>query len=80
MLLARLSTSILLYAAPAWTTLTVTVYTGKLSAVYRLNALKVLSKFRITSDETAFMVLEMASNYILAEEVLRLYSSKICSD
>ncbi|XP_037906326.1 uncharacterized protein LOC119648629 [Hermetia illucens] len=73
LLLARVSSSILLHAAPVWTkVLNVQAYRRKLSSVYRLSALRVATAFRTTSKEAAFVVAGMVSIGILAEEIQTL--------
>ncbi|XP_037906284.1 uncharacterized protein LOC119648585 [Hermetia illucens] len=60
LLLARVCSYILLYAAPVWTnTLNIQAYKRKLSSAYCLSALRVASAMRTTSDEAAFLVAQM---------------------
>ncbi|XP_037921358.1 uncharacterized protein LOC119658161 [Hermetia illucens] len=75
LLLARVCSFVLLYAAPVWTkALNVQAYRRKLPSVYRLSPLRVSTTFRTTSDKAAFAVAGMVPIDILAEKIGTLYN------
>lgn len=76
-LISRVVSSVLLYAAPVWARALATKETRrKLSSVYRLCALRTISGFRTISDEAAFVVAGMVPIDILADEMLRIYNRR----
>lgn len=78
LLLARVCSFILLYAVPIWTkALTANAFWRKLFAVYRLRALRIVSVFRTTLGEVAFVIAGMIPFHILAEEMRKLYNKKV---
>ena len=80
LLIARVVSSILLYAAPVWgKALQVTFNGNKLSSVYRRTALRVCSAFRTVSDDAAFVISGMMPIDILADEMTNIYNAKSTS-
>ena len=74
LLLSRVVSSVLLYAAPVWATaLNNKVNCRKLGMAYRLSALRVCSAYRTTSGEAAYVLAGMLPIDILAKESRRLY-------
>ncbi|CAD7080110.1 unnamed protein product [Hermetia illucens] len=74
LLLSRVVSSVLLYAAPVWATaLNNKVNCRKLGMAYRLSALRVCSAYRTTSGEAACVLAGMLPIDILAKESRRLY-------
>lgn len=77
-LLSRVVSSVLLYAAPVWAkALTTKAIRHKLTSVYRLCALRTISGFRTISDEAAFVIAGMVPIDILADEMLRIYIRRL---
>ena len=69
-LLSRVVTLVLLYAAPVWIqALRTKEYKRRLSSIYRLRALRTISGFRTISDEAAID--------ILADEISRIYKRRM---
>lgn len=74
LLLAKVVTSAILYAAPIWAeALNVQTNRRKLAATYRLSALRAISGFRTISDEAACVLAGMMPIDILADENRRSY-------
>lgn len=76
-LLANVVSSVLLYAAPIWAcSLATKVTRRKLTATYRLTALRTISGFRTISDEAAFVLAGMIPIDLLADEMSRIYNRR----
>lgn len=76
-LLSRVVSSILLYAAPVWAAaLTTMEMRRSLSTPYRLSALRVISGFRTISYEAAFVIAGMPPVDLIAEEMRRIYNRR----
>ena len=74
LLISRVVSSILLYAAPVWaSSLKVEANRRKIAAPYRLSALRTSCAYRTTSDEAACVIAGMIPIDILANEGRRLY-------
>ena len=74
MLLFRVVSSVLLYAAPIWAgALATNECRRKLSSAYRLCAIRVISGFRTISDEAACVLAGMVPIDIIANEMQRVY-------
>lgn len=77
MVISRVVTSILLYAAPTWHNAVKNKANKRcLGQVYRRCALRICSAFRTTSDEAAYVVSGMIPVDILVEEMYLLYQEK----
>lgn len=77
LLLARVVTSVLLYAAPVWAgALKTKDLRRKLNSTYRLSALRTISGFRTISDEAAYIIAAMIPIDIYADELQRIYARK----
>lgn len=77
LLLAKVVSSALLYAAPIFEkALTRKETKKKLTSVYRLSALRVISGYRTISDEAAFVIAGMIPIDILANEATRIYKKR----
>lgn len=75
-LLARVTSSILLYAAPVWAEATQKAsYIAGIRATYRLSALRVASAFRTVSDEAIGVIAAMTPIDIVARELQRIYDA-----
>ncbi|KAM8701311.1 hypothetical protein ACLKA7_000079, partial [Drosophila subpalustris] len=74
-LLARVVTSVLLYAAPvwAWALDRSQEIRRKVAAPYRLAAIRVISGFRTVSEDAALVLAEMIPIDLLAREMVELY-------
>lgn len=73
-LLSRVVSSALLYAAPIWSKAVIVQETKKkLSSVYRLTALRTISGYRTISEDAAYVIAGMIPIDILAEEMTRIY-------
>lgn len=73
-LLAMVTCSLLLYAAPIWASaLAIKKERAKFAAGYRLSALRSISGFKTFSDEAAYVIAGMKPIDILADE-MRKYS------
>lgn len=78
LLLSRVVSSILLYAAPVWAHATrIQGARRKLASVYRLSALRVISGYRTISEEAALVIAGMIPMDILADEMARIYNRKL---
>lgn len=76
-LLSRVVSSVLLYAAPVWAGALATKETRrKLTSAYRLCAVRTISGYRTISDEAAFVIAGMVPIDILANEMQRIYSRR----
>lgn len=76
-LLSRVVSSVLLYAAPVWAhALNIQETRRKLSSVYRLSALRTIRGYRTISGEAAFIIAGMIPIDILADEMARIYQKK----
>lgn len=74
-LLAKVVTSAILYAAPIWAdAMCVKANRKKLAMAYRLSALRAICGFRTISDEAACVLTGMMPIDILAEENSRTYA------
>ena len=79
-LLSRVVSSVLLYAAPVWAAALATTETRrKLSSTYRLCAIRTISGFRTISDEAACVIAGMIPIDILANEMVRINERRISS-
>lgn len=77
LLLSRVVSSALLYAAPIWIkALTVRETKSKLSSVYRLTALRACSGYRTISEDAAYVIAGLIPVDIHAEEITRVYRRK----
>lgn len=77
LLLARVVSSVLLYAAPIWAAaLSTREATRKLARPYRRSALRAISGFRTISDEAALVLAGMIPIDILADEMGRIYARR----
>lgn len=77
LLISRVVSSVLLYAAPIWATTLATKDTRRrLSTPYRLAALRNVRGFRTISDEAAFVLAGMIPIDILASEMRRIYQRR----
>lgn len=73
-LLSRVVSSVLLYAAPVWAAaLTTKEIRRNLCSSYRLSALRVISGFRTVSDDAALVMAGMLPVDILADEMRRIF-------
>jgi len=73
-LLASVTTSIMMYAAPVWAdSVRTTSYKRQLVSVYRRSALRVVCGFRTVSYEAACVLSGMVPIELLAEERRRMY-------
>jgi len=81
MLLTKVVSSVLLYAAPIWAkTLTTQDTRRKITTPYRISALRAISGFRTISDEAAFVLAGMIPIDILADEMRRIYHRRKNND
>jgi hypothetical protein len=72
-LLSRVVSSVLLYAAPIWATaITIKETRRKLRSVYRLSALRTIRGYRTVSDDAACVIADMMPIDIIADEMLRI--------
>lgn len=77
-LLARVVSSILLYAAPIWSkALLIRDRRKRFSSVYRISALRAICGFRTISHDAALVLAGMIPIDILADEVARIYQRKL---
>lgn len=81
LLLSRVVSSALLYAAPIWSNaVRVQETRRKLSSVYRLTALRTICGFRTISEDAAYVLAGMIPIDILADEMTRIYRRKSISN
>lgn len=77
LLLSRVVSSALLYAAPIWAdALNIQETRRHLSQVYRLSALRTIRGYRTISGEAAYLLAGMIPIDILADEMARIYHRK----
>lgn len=77
LLLAKVVTSAILYAAPIWApAMSVQSNRKKLAGTYRLSALRTIGGFRTISDDAAGVLAGMMPIDILVEEISRVYSKR----
>lgn len=77
LLLTRVVSSVLLYAAPVWAgVLKAQEARRRLTRPYRIAALRAISGFRTISDEAAFVLAGMIPIDILADEMSRIYDRR----
>lgn len=77
-LLSRVTSSVLLYAAPVWAgSLKTKEIQRMIARPYRLAALRAICGYRTVSDEAAYMVAGMLPIEIAAEEMQRIYLRKM---
>lgn len=78
LLLSKVVSSILAYAAPVWAhAMTIQETRRKLASVHRLSALRVISGYRTISEDAALVIAGMLPIDIMAEEMARIYSRRI---
>lgn len=74
-LLSKVVSSAILYAAPVWAdALAIKETKRRVTSVYRRSALRTISGYRTVSDEAAFVISGMIPIDILADEMKRVYS------
>ena len=74
LLISRVVSSILLYAAPVWAdALENTINKKKIGAAYRISVLRTCCAYRTISNEAACVIAGMIPIEILAKEIQRLY-------
>lgn len=77
LLLSRVVSSVLLYGAPIWSgALDVKGNRRRLAQVHRLSTLRVISAYRTTSEEAAYVIAGMVPIDIMADEAKRIYEAK----
>ena len=77
-LLARVVSSILIYAAPIWSkALEIQNRRKIISSVYRISALRTICGYRTISHDAALVIAGMIPIDILADEVARIYQRKL---
>lgn len=77
LLLAKVVTSVLIYAAPVWAqAMTVKETRRKLASVQRLSALRAICGFRTISEEAALVIAGMLPIDIMADEMARIYDRR----
>lgn len=77
LVLSKVISSILLYAAPVWAHVMMTQATRrKFTRVQRLSALRVISGFRTISEEAALVIAGMLPIDIMADEMTRIYGRR----
>ena len=79
-MLSRVISSILLYAAPVWShALNTKSFSEKVQSIYRQCTLRVCSGCRTVFNDAVCVIAGMVSINILADEMSRLYSIKAVS-
>lgn len=77
LLLSRVVSSVLTYAAPVWAhAMSIQGTRRKLASVHRLSALRVISGYRTISEEAALVIAGMMPIDIMAGEMARIYSRR----
>ena len=80
LLLSRVVSSVLLYAAPVWASaIKIGENRRQLQAAYRLSALRTCCAYRTTSYEAACVIAGMIPVDILTDEASRLYENQEAS-
>lgn len=76
-LLSRVVSSALIYAAPIWAhVLSIQTTLRKISSVYRLSAIRTIRGYRTISTDAAYLLAGMIPIDILADEMARIYRRK----
>ena len=79
-LLARVTSSVILYAAPVWaSSLQKSSYAAGIVSTYRLSALRVACAFRTISADAICVIASMPPIELLADEMRRLRAHASCS-
>ena len=77
-IISRVAMSIMLYACPIWAEASsVGTTSRKLSSVYRLSAIRQISRFRTVSDEAVLVLARTIPIHIMADEKRRIYFGRL---